>query len=238
MGCSSVRDAYGEEQDQPLEVEIDVPDGDPVGSIIWLHGLGQDASVMKGVFEASGLAGAGVRSVYVSAPYRMIGMVRPAPVRAWFMQKVTRLDEGDVATLNDAESMLREIVESESAAVGAGRVVIAGFSQGAAMATSLALHHPERLACLALYAPFIVREDLTDATRSNANAHLPIWIGHGRRDWTVPIKMGRAVRNILVGWGHPVTWRSYPGIHEPFPDAGPDLRRFLAENLLALGADA
>ena len=236
MSLDSVGNADPDEPDQRLEIEIDLPAGDPIGSIVWLHGLGQDASVMRGISEAIGLTG--VRSVYVSAPYRMIGMVRTTPVRAWFMQKITRMDEGDLTTLNDAKSQLREIVDAESAVVGADRVVIAGFSQGAAMATSVALHHPERLACLALYAPFIVREDLADATRSDANAQLPVWIGHGRRDWTVPIKMGRAVRNILHGWGHPVTWQSYPGIHEPFPDAGPDLRRFLDENLIAPGAVA
>ena len=89
MSLDSVSNADPDEPDQRLEIVIDLPAGDPIGSIVWLHGLGQDASVMRGISEAIGLTG--VRSVYVSAPYRMIGMVRTTPVRAWLNELMSLL---------------------------------------------------------------------------------------------------------------------------------------------------
>jgi len=201
-----------------FEVEVASPPGVPVASVIWLHGMGQDGSVMASVAAPLRLADSGVRAVFIGAPRRPVGIVSNAPVRAWFLQSVTSLHAADLRTLGQARVTLRAVVDEEVRRVGAARVLIAGFSQGAAMAVSLALHYPARLAGLALYAPFIVRDDLVEGMRSPATVGLPVWIGHGRRDWTVPITTGRAVRDTLRAWGYPVSWHSYRGAHVAFED--------------------
>jgi phospholipase/carboxylesterase len=218
-------------------MSLDIETGDtttaPVGSVIWLHGLGQDSSSMKAVSEQLGLEDAGVRSLYVNAPHRTMGLVRQTQVRAWFVQTLSKLNQGDARTLRAMRNELREVVEAESAVVGSSRIVIAGFSQGAAMALSVGLRYPSRLGGLALYAPFIVSEDLSTRSLSRENAGLPVWIGHGRRDWTVPMKTGEEVRDTLRERGYAVSWYRYPGVHEPFAGAVRDLRRFIDATLLA-----
>jgi phospholipase/carboxylesterase len=220
-----------------LDIEAVQPVSPAVGSVIWLHGLGQDIGVMKGVAAGLELTRSGVRSVYVNAPHRLLGLVRKTQVRAWFVQKVSNLASADPATLRAMRGALTAVVDAESALVGSTRVVLAGFSQGAAMALSVGLRHPARLGGLALYAPFLVREGDGASALSPANAGLPVWIGHGRRDWTVPMSTGIEVRDALAERGYDVSWHRYPGVHEPFAGAARDLRAFIDATLLAPGAD-
>ncbi len=215
-----------------LDVETAGTAGPPAGSVIWLHGLGQDRSSMQAVSAQLGLEEAAIRHVYVNAPHRVVGLVSRTPVRAWFIQKVTKLNQGDLRTLRAMRTELRGVVEAESAVVGSTQIVIAGFSQGAAMALSVGLRHPVRLGGLALYAPFMVRESRTRGSHPPPNAGLPVWIGHGRRDWTVPITTGEEVRDALRERGYAVSWHRYPGVHEPFGGAARDLRRFIDEILV------
>jgi phospholipase/carboxylesterase len=215
-----------------LDVETAGTASPPVGSVIWLHGLGQDGSSMKAVSAQLGLEEAAIRNVFVNAPHRVMGLVSPTPVRAWFIQKITKLNQADPRTLRAMRTRLREVVEAESAVVGSSRIVIAGFSQGAAMALSVGLRHPARLGGLALYAPFMVHEGEASQSHPPANAGLPVWIGHGRRDWTVPITTGEEVRDTLLERGYAVSWHRYPGVHEPFGGATGDLRRFIDETLV------
>jgi phospholipase/carboxylesterase len=205
----------------------------PVGSVIWLHGLGQDSSSMKAVSAQLELTRAGVRSVYVNAPHRTVGLVRKTPARAWFIQTVSSLNHADATTLTAMRRELHTLLEAESGVVGSTRIVMAGFSQGAAMALSVGLRHPARLGGLALYAPFMVSEGDAAGALSQVNAGLPVWIGHGRRDWTVPMTTGEEVRDTLVERGYAVSWHRYPGVHEPFAGAAADLRRFIEATLLA-----
>lgn len=216
-----------------LDVETEDTATAPVASVIWLHGLGQDSSSMKAVSEQLGLEHAGVRSLYVNAPHRTMGLVVQTEIRAWFIQTLSRLNQGDPRTLRAMRTELRELVEAESAIVGSTRIVIAGFSQGAAMALSVGLRYPTRLGGLALYAPFLASEELSTRSLSRENAGLPVWIGHGRRDWTVPMKSGEEVRDALRECGYAVSWYGYPGVHEPFAGAVRDLRRFIDATLLA-----
>ena len=65
------------------------------------------------------------------------------------------------------------------------------------------------------------------ATRNEANTELPLWLGHGRRDWVIPYFVGVEARDLLTANGHPVEWHKYPGAHEAFGGVGPELAEFL-----------
>lgn len=197
-------------------------------SVIWLHGMGQDAGHAAAVAERLGLAGKGVRAVFPRAPAQARSAISGAPIRAWVNQSVFNLDDTDGGSLWATADSLRQLVDQESKRVGSERVVLAGFSQGAAMALLVALRHPERLGGAVLYAPFLFGDLSLIEARNEANAELPAWIGHGRRDWVVPCFIGEKVRDLLVENGHPVEWHKYPGAgHEAFGDAGGELVDFL-----------
>lgn len=219
-----------------VELEIDVVEpneGPPAATIVWLHGLGQDSASLVPLAHRLGLAQSGVRSVFPRAPRRATTMLSTGPVRAWFDQKVSKFDQIDLPSLLAVEKRLHDLALSESARVGPGRVVIAGFSQGAAMALIVGLRHPVNLGAIALYSPFLVTETQLADTRSASTVDVPIWIGHGRRDWIVPMFVGENLRDRLIEWGYSVSWHRYPGAHEPFAGAADDLRRFIETAVLA-----
>jgi phospholipase/carboxylesterase len=212
------------------------PEGEPTASVIWLHGLGQDSHALMPVARQLGLPQQKVRSVFPRAPGQSAGMIKGRPARAWFDQKISALDRADLETLLATEAWLQAIVAAECASVGAGRVLIAGFSQGAAMALITGLRYPERLGGLVLYAPFMITKARLFEKRSPSNADMPVWIGHGRRDSVVPMFMAERVRNMLLRRGHTVSWHKYPAAHEAFGGAMADLRVFLDDVLLGSSA--
>ncbi|GAA1967539.1 alpha/beta hydrolase [Catenulispora subtropica] len=196
-------------------------------SVIWLHGMGQDTGHPAAIADRLGLAEQGVRAVFPRAPAQAKSSITGAPTRAWVDQSVLKLGTTDPVTLAATEEGLRHLIEEESKRVGAEHVVLAGFSQGAAMALYVALRYPERLGGLALYAAFRFGDVPLMESRSAANAELPVWLGHGRRDWVIPYFIGIDVRDLLEEHGHPVEWHKYPGAHEAFGGVGSELAEFL-----------
>ncbi|WP_306204375.1 alpha/beta hydrolase [Actinoplanes sp. RD1] len=212
-----------------LPAEVVEAAGAPVVSIVWLHGIGQGPGDLMPVARRLRLPEQGVRGVFPRAPGQVGPMLGGAVASAWFWQRIHRLHESDLTSVLAAEDALRDLIGKEAAQLGgADRVVLAGFSQGAAMALVTALRYPARLRGLVLYAPYLVHTDWLAGSRSPAGAGLPVWIGHGARDWIVPEARGRRVRDVLTRWGHEVTWQRYSGGHEPFAGVRESLPRFLA----------
>ncbi|CAL9324856.1 alpha/beta hydrolase [Streptomyces sp. SudanB182_2057] len=144
------------------------------------------------------------------------------------------LDRIDVPGLLAVHRPLTALLRAETARIGPGRTVVAGFSQGATVALTLALRYGEPLAGTALYAPFLppdLAALLPEGGPSPANSRMPVWIGHGARDWIVPESSGAGLRDLLASWGHPVTWQRYPGGHEAFAGVRASLPAFLSEVL-------
>lgn len=209
--------------------EIDPADG-AVAGVVWLHGIGQDPSSLTAVATRLKVPEMGFRGAFPEAPVLGVGEITGAPVRAWYEVSVFALDKADMPGLVSMADRLDRLIAQECERVGSERLVVAGFSQGAVMALALGLRYPERLGALALYAPFMPPEveALLEAERTDANAELPVWIGHGARDMVTPEYMGHHVRDSLIAWGHPVTFQRYAGGHEPFGGVQRSLTDFLA----------
>ncbi|MFG3055768.1 alpha/beta hydrolase [Kitasatospora sp. NPDC048239] len=202
---------------------------EPPASVIWLHGMGQEPSALIPTARLLGPPGRPPRGLFPRAPQQPGGLGGGRLVRAWFPQSVFSLDRIGLPDVLAMAERLHEVVDAETSRTGAGRVLLAGFSQGAVMALVTCLLHPSPLAGLALSAPYLPADLAAHLAerRSPANAATPVWIAHGADDWVIPPSAGAAVRDTLLGWGHPVSWHHLPAGHTPFPTPPALLHRFL-----------
>jgi phospholipase/carboxylesterase len=214
-----------------LESQTIGPAANAAGSIVWLHGMGQAGPAMHEVACAAGLDLLPVRQVFPTAPYRDVGVVRSGPIRSWLVQTVSKLETADPLEAGAAIAAVRSVIRREADVVGAGRVVLVGFSQGAAMTLMTGLTYPDRLAGLAVYAPSLPLARHSDKSRFKANARNHIWIGHGEHDDVIPMARGTEIRDGLLRNGYDVRWHSYPNGHDAFGGAAGDLRYFVTEIL-------
>jgi phospholipase/carboxylesterase len=165
-----------------------------------------------------------MRPVTVNAGYVM---------RAWYdIKSFTPEGRADSAGLAESVQRMNRYLEAEvDRGVSADRIVLAGFSQGGAVALSAGLRYPRRLAgvlALSCYLPFPAR---LAAERSAANADVPLMLCHGAWDPVVPMAMGVEARDSLRQAGYPVEWREYPMQHEVCAAEISDIGRWLAGRL-------
>jgi phospholipase/carboxylesterase len=218
-----------------LDELVDEPHAGSVGSVVWLHGMGQDARTMQGVAAAAGLHRTALRHVYLQAPIRAVGLLSATPVRAWLTQRVTQMRTADPVDLRETAWSVRRVLDRELDLGATRPVLLAGFSQGAALALMVATTHHRRLAGVAAYAPYLLKERHAPAGAFGPNGGLPIWLGHGSDDWTVPVAMGRAVRDGLAD-RYDVHWHEYPTGHVPFAGAEHDMADFVTEVVCSAAA--
>jgi len=212
-------------------VEIESPGGPAERSVIWLHGLGADGHDFEPIVPYLGLdEGLRVRFVFPHAPRIPVtvnlGMVMPA----WYdIRQMDLRREHDEAGVRRSQGQVEALIRREvDRGVDAGRIVLAGFSQGGAIALHTALRHPARLAGVLALSTYLVCADSVEAERSAANAGVAVFQAHGTDDPMVPIERGEAARDRLAAWGHPVEWRTYPMGHQVHPEEIRDIGSWLA----------
>jgi len=201
-------------------VEIE-PDSTASSAVIWMHGLGANGHDFESVLPWLGLkAGHGVRFVFPHAPQIPVtlnaGMVMPA----WY-----DITESDLSRRHDREGILRSreavrtlLSREVERGIGSSRIVLAGFSQGGAVALDTGLRHGDRLAGILALSTYLVLEDEIAADRDPANAGTPILQVHGTHDPMVPVERGQGARDQLRELGYPVRWQEYPMQHEVCPE--------------------
>lgn len=189
----------------------------PRFSIIWLHGLGADGSDFLPIIPELGLpADCAVRFVFPHAPQRPVtcngGWIMPAWYDIVSLDRDSRrVDEGGLLRSRDA---IGRLIERENErGVPSARIILAGFSQGGAVALTTALTWPERLAGVIGLSTYIPLPDLLDTRATEANRGLPVFAAHGEDDDIVAPELGRAARDWLLANGHAVDWREYPLPH-------------------------
>jgi phospholipase/carboxylesterase len=193
------------------------PAAPAAASVVLLHGLGADGWDFAPIVNELGLPDAvPVRFVFPHAPYRPVTVNNGYVMRAWYDIK-SFSPEGRADSEGLAESVRRVTAyldhEIEDG-VDASRIVLAGFSQGGAVALAAGLRYPKRIAgvlALSAYLPFPSR---LAAERSESNSDVPVLMCHGRMDPVVPIALGLEARDHLVSHGYAVEWHEYPMQHE------------------------
>ncbi len=203
------------------------PEGSTRSAVIWLHGLGADGHDFEPIVPHLGLGDAGVRFVFPHAPSIPVtlnaGMVMPA----WYDIAGPDLDrrhdeEGIRRSAARVEALIGDQIDR---GVPSGRIVLAGFSQGGAVALFQGLRESRPLAGIVALSTYLVLADTLEDERSEANADTPIFQAHGSHDPMVGHDRGTAARDRLRAWGHEVSFHDYPMQHQ-----------VCAEEIDALGA--
>jgi phospholipase/carboxylesterase len=199
----------------------------PVMSVVWLHGLGADGHDFGPVVPEFGLR-FGVRFVFPHAPFRPITINGGMQMRAWFDILGFDRTAADETGIRASASLVERLIEREVArGIPANRIVLAGFSQGGAMALYAGLRYRERLAgVLALSAFLPLARSLADEG-SEAGKQVPILMLHGTADPIIAISFAERSCAQLRAAGYAPEWRSYAMAHNVCPEEIRDISSWL-----------
>ena len=214
-----------------MDPAIEIETGpSPRASVVVLHGLGADGHDFVPIAETLDLAPVGpVRYVFPHAPMRPVTANGGYVMRAWYdilgFGGTHREDEAGLRASREAVDAL--IATELARGVPARRIVVAGFSQGCAMALMTGLRHPDRLAGIAGLSGYLPLAAATAVERSEANRDVPMFLAHGTRDPVVAPGRGESSRHALRALGYAVDWRVYPIEHTVSVEELRDLERWL-----------
>ncbi len=218
---------------EALEIEIGpASGGTPDASIIWLHGLGADGHDFEPIVPELPLpAGLNARFVFPHAPVQAVTINYGHVMPAWYDVYGDGRQDADGIRLSQGR-IEALIARERERGVAPGRVVLAGFSQGGAIALQTGLRHPERLAGILALSTYLPLAESVAAEASPTNREIPIFMAHGAEDPVIPLQRAVISRDQLRKLGNPVEWHEYPMPHavcpEEIADVGAWLGRVLA----------
>jgi phospholipase/carboxylesterase len=201
----------------------------PTVSVIWLHGLGADGNDFVPIVGELDLTGCpAIRFVFPHAPTIPVTINNGYVMRAWYdilgTDIVRREDE---VGLRRSQTMVEHLISQEkSRGVPANRIILAGFSQGCAMALQTGLRHPEKLAGLLCLSGYLPLHATVGAERHSANHDTPIFLAHGRDDPVIPIDRAEKSRDMLQALGYHVEWHEYMMPHSVCEEEIDDIDRW------------
>ncbi len=196
----------------PIVIEPEQP---AQSAIILLHGLGADGHDFEGLSPHLPLAGLRTRLILPNAPHRPVtingGMVMPA----WYDISDTALRNADTASIAESTDTVHSLVEEQIAAgIASDKIIVAGFSQGGAIALHAGLRCEHPLAGIMALSCYVLSRDTHETEITEANFDTSIWMAHGHYDEVVPYALGESSAIFLQDRGHNVTFVGYPMAHE------------------------
>ncbi len=206
----------------------------PTAAVIWLHGLGADGNDFAGLVPQLDLAACPpIRFVFPHAPSMPVTINGGYVMPAWYdIRGADLVSRQDTEGIQNSARAIAALIEHEVArGIAYQNIVLAGFSQGCAMALHTGLRFPQRLAGIMALSGYLPLADTFAAERHPANAHTPVFMAHGTMDPVVVLARGEASRDALAGLGYPVQWHAYPMQHSVHPREVADLSVFLAQVL-------
>ena len=199
--------------------------------VIWLHGLGADGNDFVPIVPELGLKSA-IRFVFPHAPMQPVTINGGMVMRAWYDISDAAIRREDAAGVSASQKHVEALIARERGrGIPASRIVLAGFSQGGAIALHTGLRHAEPLAgvmALSCYLPLAERLPMEAAA---INRGVPIFMAHGLSDPIVPYPRAVESKQFLEGLGYRIDWHQYPMPHsvcmEEVSDIGAWLQRVL-----------
>jgi phospholipase/carboxylesterase len=182
-------------------------------TVIWLHGLGADGHDFEPIVPELGVS-FGVRFVFPHAPIRAVTINNGMRMRAWYdILGFRGVAEDEAGILASAAAVTRLVDREVDRGVPPNRIVIAGFSQGGAVALHLALRSSRRLAGVLALSTYLPLAGSLGREKSAASADLPIFMAHGNSDPVIPLALAEESRRRLEQEGYAVEWHVYPMPH-------------------------
>lgn len=223
--------------DELLET-IEIETGrSPTAAVIWMHGLGADGNDFVPVVQELDLAGAPViRFVFPHAPMRPVTINNGYVMRAWYDVSFGDLEgkrrQADEGGLRASQAAVNALIEREiSRGISSNSIVLAGFSQGGAVALQAGLRYPQPLAAIIALSTYLPLAESLPLEAASANAAIPVFMAHGTHDPVIPYAMGSGSQQLLEKMGYRVEWHDYAMQHsvclEEIRDIGAWLRRVL-----------
>jgi len=207
---------------------------DPDASIVWLHGLGADGfDFVPLVRELQALGAPALRYVFPHAPQRPVTINGGHVMRAWYDILGAQIDRReDEAGIRQSQAQVEALIAREQArGIARARIVLAGFSQGGAIALQVGLRQREPLAGLVVLSGYLPLAASAASEATAAARSMPIFMAHGGDDSVIPIDRAQASRQALVALGCHVQWHEYAIPHSVCEDEIRDLAGFLSEAL-------
>ena len=217
----------------PETIEIETG-AEPEGSVIWLHGLGADGHDFEPIVPELRIADRmAQRFVFPHAPARPVTINGGMSMRAWY--DILTLERGgpqDEAGIRASSDLLVGLIEREhERGIPYDRIVLAGFSQGGAIAAHTALRFPHALAGLMALSTYVPLKHVLDSevfrNDQAQDRSLPIFMAHGSFDPIVPLALGTRSRDQLEEAGFKIEWHEYPMEHSVCAEEIRDIRNWL-----------
>ncbi|SEN90623.1 phospholipase/carboxylesterase [Nitrosospira multiformis] len=204
----------------------------PTRTIIWMHGLGADGSDFVPIVDELALPSIpAVRFVFPHAPMRPVSINRGMVMRAWYDYDIADGSAGlqeNMASLRESQRAVEALVRHETQrGVKPENIVLAGFSQGGALALFAGLRYPEKLAGIMALSCYLPAPQTLVEEAHRTNFAMPIFMAHGVADNVIPITLAAASREQLLGLDYPVEWREYGMAHTVCREEIHDIRNWL-----------
>ena len=225
---------------QELLDSIEIETGrNPAASVIWMHGLGADGNDFVPIVNELGLDSTpATRFLFPHAPMRPVTINNGFVMRAWYDVTLGDLEghsrRADERGVRESQAQIAALIErEEQRGIAVERIVLAGFSQGGAVALQTGLRFPRKLAGMMALSTYLPLAESLPAEAAPANRQTPIFMAHGLYDPVIPIMMGAGSMTFLTGLGYAVEWRQYPMPHSVCPDEVEDIGAWLRKVLIA-----
>lgn len=188
----------------------------PTAAVIWMHGLGADGNDFVPIVKELNLDGCpAIRFVFPHAATMPVTINGGYVMRAWYDILGTDIAKReDEAGLRLSQKNIEQLIAREIArGIPANRIILAGFSQGCAMALQVGLRYSEKLAGLLCLSGYVPLRDAVSNERHGANHDTPIYLAHGRADPVIPLQRAEQSRDLLLELGYKIEWHEYKMQH-------------------------
>jgi phospholipase/carboxylesterase len=211
-----------------LDITTSIIDN-PALTIIWLHGLGASGQDFMPLVPQLRAHGINANFIFPNAPLQAVSLNQGMQMRAWYdIYTLKHMDNEDIHGMQQSVAAIHELIDNQA---DPAKVIVAGFSQGGAVAIAAALSYSKPLAGLIAMSTY----------PSTANSWLPqnlqqpkdlaIMLAHGNWDATLPLPLGQKTQHYMQQWGYNYSWHSYNMGHELCEQEIIDIKDFLLSRI-------
>lgn len=208
-------------------------DPNPTAAVIWLHGLGADGNDFAPIVPELDLPATPIRFVFPHAPSMPVTINGGYVMPAWYDILGTDINRReDEAGVRASQKAVEQLIEREhERGIAPNHIVLAGFSQGGAIAFQTALRRSQPLAGVMALSTYVPLAATLATERSTTSSTVPIFMAHGRYDPIIPLATAERSRDLLQGLGYAVEWHEYPMEHSVCPEEIAAIGAFLRKVL-------